>query len=144
MCLNRKTLANLAYSALCLVTVLVSCFDCVVSLITTEALEGGSELNPVWAGFLEMSTVRTMVMLKFAGIFGAAGIMYVVRNHRYRMTVMVPVAAAHVFLFMVLNFGAGMPGYTGMFYFDFSDPFELTLRVVDAILAQTQGLPHGN
>ncbi len=123
--MSKKTLTNLIFTALCVITVMTSCFDCVVSLATAEELKGGSEQNPIWAAFLVGGSVRAMVGLKFTGIFLSSLIMYSIRNNRLRFAVMGPIALFHVWLFLTLNFGVS--GH--LFSFDFSDPFSLIRTV---------------
>ena len=121
------------FTALCVLTVMTSCFDCVVSLATAVELKSGSEQNPIWASFLEGGTVRSMVGLKFVGIFLSSLVMYSIRNNRLRFAVMGPVALFHVWLFLTLNFGV-----TGhLFSFDFSDPFSLIRLVAQKIQTGT-------
>jgi len=125
--MNKKSLMNLTFTTLCVFTVMTSCFDCVVSLATATELKAGSEQNPIWASFLQYGTVRSMVGLKFMGVFVASLVMYAFRNDRLRFHVMIPVAIFHLWLFLTLNFGVE----GGLFSFDFSDPFGL-LRAVAA------------
>ena len=127
--MSKKTLTNLICAALCVITVMTSCFDCVVSLATAEELKSGSEQNPIWAAFLTGGSVRAMVGLKFMGVFLSSLVMYSIRNNRLRFAVMGPVALFHVWLFLTLNFGV-----TGhLFSFDFSDPFSLISLVAQKI-----------
>jgi len=88
--MNKNTLMNLVFTTLCVLTVMTSCFDCVVSLATAAELKAGSEQNPIWASFLEDGTVRSMVGLKFMGVFAASLVMYAFRNDRLRFHVMIP------------------------------------------------------
>jgi len=124
-------LKSAIYASLCVFTVLVCCFDCVVSLATREEMKSGSEWNPLWVAFLRNGTIRSLTGLKFVGIFLASGVMYRIRNYRrVRFSVMVPLAAAHLWLFMVLNFGV----QGNLFLFNFSHPLELVNAVFDAII----------
>lgn len=131
--LNKNTLMNMIFALLCSITVAVACFDCVISLATAEALSdvrAPTEENPIWCAFLEGGTVRAMVGIKFLGVFLAAAIMYIIRKARVlRLYVMAPVALFHIWLFLTLNYGTG----SGLFTFDFSDPFFLFHHIADSI-----------
>lgn len=131
--MRRTTLMNLIFTLLCVITVTTSCFDCVISLATAEELSDqnvSTEENPIWAVFLEDSTVRAMVGLKFMGVFFASVVMYAIRNDRVlRFAVMVPVGLFHIWLFLTLNYGVG----EGLFSFDFSDPFFLFRHLTETL-----------
>lgn len=131
--MRQATLMNLIFALLCVITVTTACFDCVVSLATAEELcdhRVPTEDNPLWSVFLEDSTVRAMVGLKFMGVFFASVVMYFIRNDRtLRFAVMAPVALFHIWLFLTLNYGVG----DGLFTFDFSDPFFLFRHLTETL-----------
>ena len=128
--LRRKVLREATYTLCCVAILSVSCFDCLVSLVTAEALRCTEE-NPIWSLFLESGTVRSLVALKFFGILGAAFLLYFIhRDFGLRFLVVLPVLGLQTWLFMYLNWGSG----DSLFSFDFSEPFELINLTVEMIL----------
>lgn len=124
--------SDLLFLSLCVFTLMTSGFDCVVTLATAPELIGGSEQNPAWEAFLAVGSPELMVALKCAGMAVAASIMWAFRRDRLRFAVMIPVATAHLWLLLTLNFGVqGEP-----FSFDFSDPFGLIKIVIDRLFTQ--------
>ena len=129
--LRRKILREATYTLCCVAIVSVTCYDCLVSLVTAEELLHTEE-NPIWSLFLFQSgTVRSLVALKVVGILGAALVMYLIRrDFGLRFMVGLPVLVLQTWLFMYLNWGSG----DSLFSFDFSKPCELLNLTVEMIL----------